>query len=131
MRYEVVQIAQFLFAVALIGGAFAAGILVGWAKWGSKGSAGSAGTGRGATRPTGHESRPATDLQPARLAPENLFAPVSSPTSTSSTARSSVTPSPTVFVLDSREVIDLRGPANTGRSTLDPIELGPALDDPG
>ncbi|MGB3411368.1 MAG: hypothetical protein WBA45_09215 [Microthrixaceae bacterium] len=48
---------------------------------------------------------------------------------------SSLTPAPTVFVLDSREVdspqvIDLRGPATTGRSSRDPIELGPGIDDP-
>ena len=39
MRYEVIRMAQFLFSLALIFGAFASGLILGWFCWGPRRSA--------------------------------------------------------------------------------------------
>lgn len=39
MRYEVIQLVQFLFSLGLVAGAFVTGLYVGWRRWGRRAAA--------------------------------------------------------------------------------------------
>ncbi len=115
MRYEVIRVSQFLFALLLIGGAFAAGLFVGWARWGPRRSA--VPTRSEAKFLDGYGDLPTVS---GRVAPGNLFAPESS--------------LPSVVVVGAEELIDLRVSVDAAEAHVvgsEPIALGPAFDDIG
>ena len=71
MRYEVIRMAQFLFSLALIAGAFASGLFLGWYCWGPRRSANHQGMS-GADDASGDEREWAGSTQNGR---GRLFSP--------------------------------------------------------
>ncbi|HTO01548.1 MAG TPA: hypothetical protein VL068_12825 [Microthrixaceae bacterium] len=110
VRYEVIQLAQFLMVLLLISGTFAAGLFVGWARWGyrSHAEAKAVETRIEADRSEAEES--------VRVSPGTLFSPG---------------PSSRVIVLAADDLVDLRDPPVVGDGSFGPMELGPALENLG
>jgi hypothetical protein len=113
LRYEVIRMAQFLFSLALIFGAFASGLLLGWYCWGPRRSANHQGMS-GADDVSGDEREWAGSTQNGR---GRLFSPegdAASSTAMESPALDLTELSP----VDLRFGVSPRGELTTGDDSL-------------
>ena len=113
MRYEAMQLLQFLFTLALIVGAFAVGVLAGWYRWAPR-------TSR-VTRDVDEIDRPVAEpaWQDAPSAPRStLFSPEGEPWPSDRLPLGGPVRSPRTVVLPADVAIDLRERARVVRGEL-------------